>query len=126
MNCERLLEKCGAECCGPCPFPRGLWERNMHRIVRPPLIARLDDQGHVHAVSAEGACVFNRPGDHRCNIYADRPEICRRYGDETDLFLTCPWQAADGRARCRGERRRIHCEQRKRQRKFLKGVGCRM
>jgi len=61
MNCERLLEKCGAECCGPCPFPRGLWERNMHRIVRPPLIARLDDQGHVHAVSAEGPACSTGP-----------------------------------------------------------------
>ena len=106
MNCERVLDQCKAECCGSCPFPLALWERNQKNIQRPPVKALLDDQGYVHAVAAECRCVFLRE-DFRCAIYYDRPSVCHRFGDESDLMLTCRWQAADGRIRDRVERKQL-------------------
>ena len=42
-----------------------------------------------------------------CSIYDERPEVCRKFGDETHPNLICPFQDKDGRIRSRQERRKI-------------------
>jgi len=106
MNCLKLHPKCHAECCGVCPFPGDLWDRVCHRAVRPIKQIQRDEQNFVHAVSADDRCPF-LGYDLKCAIYDDRPDICRRYGDESHILLTCRWQAADGRIRQRPERRQV-------------------
>lgn len=49
--------------------------------------------------------------DDRCTIYDDRPEVCRLFGNERHIFMTCSYQTSNGRIRDRAERRRIEKEQ---------------
>ena len=44
--------------------------------------------------------VFNK-----CKIYNERPEVCKRFGDESHPALCCPYQDKNGRVRSRAERR---------------------
>jgi RNA ligase (TIGR02306 family) len=45
--------------------------------------------------------------DFKCSIYEDRPEVCRLYGNEQDINLTCQYQDKNGRMRSRQEKRII-------------------
>ena len=109
MNCLKLLPKCKGECCGPCPIPKDMFERNAHKIQREIDRRFDDDQGFVHAVDPDGRCVF-LGFDFRCVTYGDRPDVCERFGDESNPLMVCRWQAADGRIRQRPERRRLSRE----------------
>ncbi|MEW6115362.1 MAG: YkgJ family cysteine cluster protein [Nitrospirota bacterium] len=63
------LEGC-TECCGPIPFTRDEWKR-------------VKDKRKATSVD----CPYFLNG--RCDIYADRPFICRLYGAAEDL--KCPY-----------------------------------
>lgn len=126
FDCAQCLANCKADCCrGPVPMPRATFER--HRPTRP--VIHVEDVGDGMVVvlgedltrSTPNPKVMN-PGsggrtvygccpflglDNRCSIYADRPDVCRIFGSEVDAFMTCSYQAADGRVRSRQERRRI-------------------
>ena len=61
---------------------------------------------HVDLKTREGMCPFLGLDD-KCTIYHDRPAVCRKFGDESTILMTCRYQSADGRIRDRAERRRI-------------------
>lgn len=50
-------------------------------------------------------CFLNT--DLSCNIYDDRPNICKKFGDESHSFMTCHFQDKHGRIRSRQERRKL-------------------
>jgi len=62
---------------------------------------------HV-AVTKKGSatCAF-LADDITCAIYDVRPDVCKRFGDESHPNLTCPYKKANGTIRPRHERRRI-------------------
>lgn len=99
--------KCHAACCYNVPMEKGYISAYRKRIVNPVL--RMEPQGddksarNVFGSKAraqyimrtsedvmENKCPFLRQ-DCRCNIYVQRPVICRRFGDprETQRFLNC-------------------------------------
>jgi hypothetical protein len=45
--------------------------------------------------------------DYQCNIYEDRPNVCREYGNESSIDMSCPYLKKDGTSRSRQERRSI-------------------
>ncbi len=45
--------------------------------------------------------------DLKCNIYENRPFVCREFGKESHERLKCSFQDKDGRERSRQERRLI-------------------
>lgn len=49
-------------------------------------------------ITSDLLCPFLKK-DLGCAIYEDRPEVCRKYGDETHPMLCCPMQDKDGNAR---------------------------
>lgn len=117
MRCHDFHRKCQAECCSDItPIPIKIFEANKDKIVNP-VVSSLeidetdpfgDGANRVHR-TLSGKCIFLN-SDHTCNIYEVRPQICKAFGNESHPFLTCSWQAKDGRARSRQEKRRIERE----------------
>lgn len=111
FECKKYHCKCKAECCGVVPIPAKIWQRNQHKIVRHPVEKHKVMAGEHNKVAKlcilplteNGYCPFLNE-DLSCNIYDDRPEICKKFGDESHLMLTCPMQRADGTPRTDEER----------------------
>src|SRR5258708_3968345 len=123
MDCKSCHAQCKAACCGIAPMPLDIFERNKDKIVQQPgSIERFNgpdipddlqnisvqeikkDVEMVLPITKNLKCCFLNE-DFSCNIYDDRPRICRKFGDESHIFMTCMWQAKDGRIRSRQERR---------------------
>lgn len=100
MKCD--VKKCKAECCGIVPFEKKWFDKS--KLVRKVEIHEFE--GLISAFDKDNYCGF-LGYDFKCSIYNDRPEICKKFGDESDPFLVCPWENKDGETRCRGERRRL-------------------
>jgi Fe-S-cluster containining protein len=106
FECTRYHDKCKAECCGIVPIPASIWQKNQHNIQRPikekhKVKAGKDGESAklcVLPITDDGYCPFLTK-DYKCAIYAQRPDICRKFGDESHIMLTCPMQKADGTAR---------------------------
>jgi Fe-S-cluster containining protein len=52
------------------------------------------------------ACPYLSDTFH-CSIYRDRPDVCKLYGNESQINLTCQYQDKNGRMRSRQERRAV-------------------
>ncbi len=108
LDCIKMHPKCNASCCGIVPLPKDLWERNKHLAVNPH-DKIIEEEGVVIPVTSKGNCVF-LCDDYKCNIYEDRPEICRKYGDESHICMSCPYLHKDGKERSRQSQRKIQRE----------------
>jgi Fe-S-cluster containining protein len=103
MNCQKCLAKCKAGCCGVIPFDRAFLKR--HKPVRE-VLKEIDTGEFVILETEDMACPFLQ-ADYACAVYADRPDVCRLYGNETQINLTCQWLDKNGRERSRPERRQV-------------------
>lgn len=123
IDCKKSHLKCKGCCCGICPIPKEIFDKNKNKIVREVLhiIPRngpdVPDEGiSINAIAQEKniemvvpltedakCCFLNQ--DLSCNIYEDRPKICRKFGDESHPFMTCLFQSKEGRIRSRQETR---------------------
>jgi Fe-S-cluster containining protein len=135
FNCEKLKLKCKAACCGPFPIQADLWERLKHKAERQiisvkrfisPILTKAFVEGKIDAEEAEHVYVETELDpelkchrcpflsyDYKCNIYDDRPFVCREFGTESNIMMKCGYQDKDGRERSRQQRRAIDREQRK-------------
>lgn len=85
MKCR--LSKCKAQCCYNIPFENNELERFHHKIVNPVLAIVPICNLHLTMTSEkleENKCPFLRQ-DGKCNIYENRPEICRMFGETERL-----------------------------------------
>ncbi len=104
-NCELFHKVCQAKCCGPVPINGPLFRANISRAQRP--IKEVIDFGvDVLPVTEDGTCVF-LSNEYKCMIYEVRPDVCKKFGDETHPFMTCAYQKADGKARTKKETKKI-------------------
>lgn len=80
--------KCNACCCYNIPFDQNELERFADKIVNPvQFVAPMGPGRHGFAVVAftderveRNKCPFLRH-DFKCNIYDNRPEVCRLFGE---------------------------------------------
>ena len=106
FECKKYHCRCEAKCCGIVPIPVGTWQKNQHLIQR-----KVQKVHKVHATNQENQrhtamlpltedryCPFLKK-DLSCAIYENRPEVCRKFGDESHWALTCPMQHKDGTPR---------------------------
>lgn len=120
LDCSQCLARCKGECCQCVPIPARLLET--HKPVRE--IVKILDVGVqvgepcVVAVTESNRCPFLGE-DFKCTIYDDRPLVCRKYGDESCIFMKCSWQDKDGRLRSRQERRAVEREQQGDQKRII-------
>lgn len=105
FDCKKMHPKCKAQCCGVVPIPKETYANNQHKIVRQP--HDLVDAGtDVIPLTADAYCPFLTEGLD-CNIYDDRPDVCRKFGDESHPMLFCPHLDKTGKQRSRQNRRQI-------------------
>lgn len=83
---KKICTNCG-QCCGCYPLPSELFERFRDRLQVPTDLAPLDDD-YTMPMTPDGLCPFLARHDKACVVYDDRPEICRLFGEITEL--PCP------------------------------------
>lgn len=108
FDCKSMHDKCKAMCCGVFPVPKDIYERNQKNIVTYPHEV-IDNHDTIIPLTKGGNCCFLNE-DLSCNIYNDRPELCRRFGDESHPLLCCPYLDKSGKKRCRQSKRRVERE----------------
>jgi Fe-S-cluster containining protein len=105
FDCKKMHPKCKAGCCGIVPIPKEIYNSNKDKIIRPP--HEIIDIGDCFIpLTADAYCVF-LDGDLNCNIYEDRPDICRKFGDESHPMLFCHVLDKNGKERCRQNKRAV-------------------
>lgn len=95
------VQICRAKCCYNVPLPIGFVEAHVDRIVNPILISLPPMKGREDMPESQvfftdcdlsrNKCPFLRH-DCKCNVYGDRPEICRRFGESDDPLLKCSFR----------------------------------
>jgi Fe-S-cluster containining protein len=72
----------------------------------------------IQPITKDMMCPFLN-ADYTCNIYDDRPGVCRDFGNETHPDLTCSYQDKDGKERSRQESRKLKRECQRRTEKLI-------
>ena len=103
MQCQKCISKCHAGCCGVVPFDRKFVAEN--KPVRKVL--KVLDVGEFVVLETENMSCPYLNLDYSCSVYSKRPDVCRLYGNENNINLTCQWRDKNGRIRSRQERRQI-------------------
>ena len=108
FKCEPYIHICKARCCGVFPIEEEIFERNKDKIVEPlaeiQKVKAMHDGKEIYCYILSTytmQCAFVKP-NLRCNIYDDRPLVCRRFGvcdPERFPMLHCPFQLPDGTIR---------------------------
>ncbi len=105
FDCKKMHSKCKAGCCGIVPISKEIYNSNKDKIVRQP--HEIIEEGDcVIPITQDVYCVF-LDGDLHCNIYEDRPDVCRKFGDESHAMLFCPVLDKNGKERSRQNRRAV-------------------
>lgn len=105
MNCSKCINKCKAACCGIVPIPVSIYEKHKHKANREVLKENVFDD-IIIPKTKDCVCPF-LSDDFSCLIYEERPDICKKFGDESHLLMTCSFQSNDGQIRSRPEKREI-------------------
>jgi len=103
FDCKKMHPKCQAMCCGIVPIPKEIWERNQDKLVRECTNV-IDATIAMIPVTESHYCPFLNE-DLSCNIYEDRPEVCKKFGDESHPMLRCAFLDKNGKERSRQAQR---------------------
>lgn len=109
-NCKDFQHLCKSGCCGYVPIDKVVWERNQSNVQTLVKEVMEMGDGAVLPLTYSGKCPF-LTAELACAIYDERPEVCRLFGNETHINLTCSYQKADGSARSFHERKRLDKKQ---------------
>ena len=90
MKCR--IYKCKACCCYNVPFDKGELEQFADKIVTPvlsvwpvgPAVVPFTVDFKQPQDIMKNKCPFLR-SDFQCNIYNDRPDVCRKFGQIKEL-----------------------------------------
>lgn len=105
FDCSKYIDKCGHMCCGTVPMPKKLFRKFQSRKTCE--VVQLADFGRMCIpLTKDNVCPFMAKGKG-CVVYEHRPSVCRNYGNESDILLTCPMQDASGRERPQEEIKEI-------------------
>lgn len=118
INCHLFHKVCKAECCTLAPIEEDVFRRNFTKLTAPVQEVIPFAPGIVILMTETGKCPFLN-SELGCAIYEDRPAVCRKFGDETHLNLTCAHQTKDGKERPTKEKKKIQRLQKEQQNKFF-------
>ena len=111
---EKCLElnataRCKADCCGPTPFPREFIVANYVNIPAglEYSLKVVPRQEVVIPMTEDDHCIFLNRQSFSCQIYDERPQICREFGNESHRLLSCPHMDSSGKYRLRQQRRNL-------------------
>lgn len=97
------LKNCGI-CCGCVKIPKTIYEKNKHKI-QSNVIKEFDFDTHIHPITKDMLCPFLNRKTKSCEIYEDRPNICKHFGEKIDL--PCPYLDHKGNQRQTKEIKKI-------------------
>lgn len=106
MSCDPIIPRCKAQCCGIAPIPIDIWNANKDKAVNPYNDIMRDHKDNIFPMTENLKCTF-LTADYKCNIYDQRPDVCRKYSDESHPMLTCSYIDKSGKARSRQDSRRV-------------------
>ena len=115
FNCFPIHSKCQAMCCKVVPIEEEVFDRNRDKIVRPVTnecrfighdVLEGKNKKLITPLTEDGYCPFLNQ-NLTCNIYEDRPSVCKKFGTECHKFMRCAYQDKDGKERSRQVRRSI-------------------
>jgi Fe-S-cluster containining protein len=114
FDCFKCHAKCKAACCSVAPIEKEIYERNLDKRLRHvleeknpnPFPENTAAKKMVLPITEDMKCTFLKP-DLTCNIEHDKPLLCKKFGDESHLMMTCVYQDKNGRIRSRQERRAL-------------------
>lgn len=73
--------------------------------------------GKIMPMTHDQKCCF-LDLDYSCAIHQFRPPVCREFGSESDIMMTCSFQDKDGKLRNRQAERKLGRDKQK----FIKGA----
>jgi len=129
FDCSKFYKDCHAACCGVIPIEKELYKKNTDKIVTQPL--KVEEYHDIDPfdgnkkktfavpITPNNKCCFLK-SDYKCAIYADRPNVCKIYGDESIPILLCRWQDKNGNKRSRQAKRFLNRISKKNHAKYLK------
>lgn len=112
FNCFKLHAKCQAGCCGIVPIDAKVYKANEHKRTRPVIQEIPFKDAEILPHTMDKRCCFLGE-DLRCQIFNDRPQVCKDYGNEEHTALTCAYQNKDGKERSKQAKKRIKREHKK-------------
>lgn len=123
-NCKIFHSKCKADCCSFVPIDRKIYVENFDKQARHVKeLVEMDAIGDfVVPVTEDGKCVF-LSSDLNCNIYENRPDVCKKFGNETHINLTCSYQTKNGLKRSKKDFEKIQNIQGEQINKFLQQLN---
>jgi Fe-S-cluster containining protein len=101
INNFKCKKNCG-ECCGPIPISKELFEKHKDKIQRE--IKQIVGDFYL---TEDLKCIFLNKETKKCEVYEDRPQICRNYGIGKNDALSCPYIKPNGNLRSSAMQRRI-------------------
>lgn len=104
-NCHLFHSKCKAGCCGMVPIDRDIFNKNFH-LIQKPIKDSIIQGPTILPITEDLTCPF-LSAEFKCMIYTIRPEVCKKFGDETDTLMTCRYQKANGQRRSKKETEKI-------------------
>jgi Fe-S-cluster containining protein len=105
FDCFKCHSKCKAACCGVSPIENDIYQRNLDKRLRT-VLKEIEMHPCIIPTTEDAKCTFLKE-DFTCNIYEDRPALCKKFGDETHIMMTCVYQDKNGRERSRQEKRAL-------------------
>lgn len=117
FDCKKMVNKCEALCCHNVPMELDRFERNKHRLINKEVKIlklgvktdeNLQEKEFILPLTENLRCPFNdEKNGYRCNIYDDRPHVCKVYGNGKSSCTTCPFYKANGGKRGKVERNKL-------------------
>ncbi len=94
------------DCCGLFPMDKNLVEKNKDKFqVKPEKI--IETENRVVVLTKDLLCVFLNRKIGKCEIYNQRPEVCKLYGISDDKRLRCPYFKRSGNRRSPGSQKQV-------------------
>ena len=104
IDCSKCPEP--GSCCGPFQMKKGFLDKHKDKFqVKPDKI--VEGGGWECALCNDLGCVFLNRKTKKCEIYEDRPEICKAYGYVDNIRIKCHWFKPSGRPRSEASRKKI-------------------
>lgn len=112
FQCSKLHSRCGAACCKIFPMNEILYRANEDKRTKPVVREESPRKGYIVPVTQDLSCCFLKD-DLDCAIHDVRPGVCRTFGSESHVLMTCDYQNKEGEVRSRGQIRYIQKEKKK-------------
>lgn len=106
MNCNSHIKRCKAACCGIVPIPEIYLRLYKNKIYDKVFTIKKLEKNMIIAETLNLKCIFLNK-KNQCSIYDNRPEVCKMFGNESHILLTCLFQDKNGISRNKKDKKII-------------------